>query len=191
MLPDIIDLNAAGYTVKVGKSGGRLFLLFVDRAGSNKQSSRPHYVRECADRATLAALERWFALRRDLWQEWGRLAEKVGADAFREHMDALLAAEPPPFVAGTVAMPLDDPHEIAFGEVLQEGTNSRVEVVRVHRFASEDVRRRFLQMREAGDFSQLGLKLLEIGWREGGVAVSRTLDDIAAGSGEHISQRRQ
>lgn len=176
MLPKTINRDTDDHFVLAGRKGGRLFLVFVSR----KASGKTLYVRECGNRATLEALQRWFTMRHDRWQAWAELAEAIGEEAFHNHMEAALAAEPPELVAGTSIRPLDDPREIAIDEVFQAAGGLRGETLHVHSFPSSEMRSHFLHLCQSDGSDRIGEKVLTIGWSEGSDALGRLLDQMAA-----------
>jgi hypothetical protein len=137
--------------------------------------------REAADERSLRALIRWAGVRRARWQDWGRLAEEIGREAFYQHMRDLMATEPPAECTGTVVQREDDPQEIVMGEMMHGAAGIHVEELYRHRFPSSAARDAFYDWFCTGRNCDLAADLLQIGFSQGTAALGEVLNEIAAG----------
>jgi hypothetical protein len=158
-----------------------LCILFASQAMINARvPTESLWHREAANKESMRALARWVGVRRASWQEWGRLAEAIGRDAFYRHMHDLMIAEPPALCTGTVVQRQDDPREIAMGEVTHGASGMRFEVLYRHRFASPAASDRFYDWFLTDRNCDLADSLLQIAYSKGTAALGKILDDLAA-----------
>lgn len=180
MLPRIIDQNAGDHAVLADRKGGRFHVLFVSRRELKNNPFHPHWVRECASEAVMNGLIRWFAARRDRWQEWGDKAEAIGIDAFWDHMEGVLAAEPLALVQGVMVRELADPYEVGIGELLIGKDGPRCETLYVHRFASVELCASFLYWyRREGVYGPLG-EMVQFAWSYGTDELGDLMEEVTA-----------
>lgn len=147
-----------------------------------KQTSRVDALwhRVAGDTASFDALLRWCAIRRDRWQEWGQIAEALGRDTFAEHMRERMDAEPVGVCLGTLVRRMADPREILLSDAMQGPQGMFEEPLATHRFASPTVRDRFFEWLFTDDNIDQLNSLSSLGYREGAVALGKSLDEIAA-----------
>lgn len=178
MLPKIIDNNEP-YTFM--SSPDRLSLVFASKHEFEHGGMiQPLWVRETADARTLQALQRWVAVRRDLWTGWGKLATAVGHAAMARHMERLLDASPLGEVVGTfVHLNDDDAHAITLGETVSGADGLAFETLYVHRFASRQMRERFFAWFNTGNNNRAAEELVHFGFNTGTDTVGELLDRIA------------
>ena len=160
MLPAIIDRNEHFQIILDDTRGFHALLVTADQlGGSNPMVTL--WVGTCLDDATLSALARWLGFRRDQWQDWGKLAERIGHEAFAQHMHAMMVAEPPEHVLGATITLHADPRELTIGEQLQGGSGMRSELIVRWLQASDDfhVLERLVQLAYSEGTKALGLEL--------------------------------
>jgi hypothetical protein len=189
MLPAIIDRNERFQIMFDDTRGFHALLVTSDQLGSPKPFV-PHWVGTCLDRGTLNALVRWLAFRRDQWQDWGRLAERIGRDAFAQHMHEMRAVEPLKHVIGTTMMLQDDPCEVTIGEQLQDESRVRTELIYRHRFASAAMRNRFHRWFHTGDNFYALEGLVHLAYSGGAKALGIELDRLAAATFSTAKRRK-
>ena len=179
MLPAIIDRNEHFQIILDDTRGFHALLVTADQlGGSNPMVTL--WVGTCLDDATLSALARWLGFRRDQWQDWGKLAERIGHEAFAQHMHAMMVAEPPEHVLGATITLHADPRELTIGEQLQGGSGMRSELIYRHRFASAAMRDRFVRWLPASDDFHVLERLVQLAYSEGTKALGLELDRMAA-----------
>jgi hypothetical protein len=89
MIPARINADAEHhYFLRDERSG--FHLVFVSRDQKKHNPFTPHWVGTCGNKESLEAMCRWTGVRRDQWQDWGALAERIGPQPFAKHMDGLL-----------------------------------------------------------------------------------------------------
>lgn len=178
MLPAIIDRNEHFQIILDDTRSFHALLVTADQLGGSNPFV-PLWVGTCLDDGTLYALARWLGFRRDQWQDWGKLAERIGRNAFAQHMHEMFAAEPLENVMGTTMTLQDDRREITIGEQLQGGSGMRSELIYRHRFASAAMRDRFDRWLQAsGNFHVLE-GLVHLAYSEGTRALGIELDRLA------------
>lgn len=200
-MPKIIDNNEP-YSFR--SCPDRLSLVFTSKHELEHCGMiQPLWVHETADARTLLALQRWLAVRRDLWTGWGKLATAVGHAAMARHMERLLDASPLGEVIGTfVHLHDDDASAITLGETLAGGAGLAFETLYVHRFASPQMRERFFEWFHTGNNNRAAEELVHVGFNTGTDFVGDLLDRIAAEMPEaapttnapasmHIARRRR
>lgn len=177
MLPKKIDYDGP-YVFKGAPD--RLHIVFASREAFLETPVKALWAREVANLRTLLALQRWVAVRRDLWEDWGRLAETDNRDAIVAHMEKLLAEQPIGEVMGTIVRRIDgDDRLISLGEMVFGAGGLRMEELYRHRFATAQARDRFLDWFHTGDNMQAAEELVHVGFCLGTDAVGRALDRIA------------
>lgn len=140
----------------------------------------PLWHREAGNAQSLDALIRWVAVRRDRWQEWGRLAEALGREEFYQHMRQRMEAEPPALCTGTVVQCQDDPVEVMFGGMMHGPQGLFLEPLYTHRFASPEARDSFYGWLWSDGNHELADSLVHIAFTAGTAELGRELDRIAA-----------
>jgi hypothetical protein len=80
MLPVSLDDNAVYEVLRDYRQGYRLLLVRKEQLEENAVLE-PLWVFPCGDQRSLSAATRWFAVRRGLWQAWGKMAEESGSAA--------------------------------------------------------------------------------------------------------------
>ena len=139
----------------------------------------PLWHRQAGDERSFRALVRWVGVRRARWQEWGRLAEALGRNAFYQHMHDLMIAEPVAECVGWTVQGLDDPHEVGMGEMIQGPNGLQTEELYRHRFKSAAARDRFFQWFYSDENFNCAPALLQIGYSRGTAELGKTLDELA------------
>lgn len=189
MLPTHIA-NDEIYTFRIDQRSG-LYILFATQEMIGRGGAvEPLWHREAGDLRSLEALTRWVGVRRGKWQQWGRLAETVGRDAFYQHMHDLMTAEPPAICTGTVVQRQDDPHEIVFGEMLHGMTGVYIEELYRHRFGTPQARDSFYDWFFTDQNCDSAAALLQIGYSRGTAALGDALDEIAAQRSKPLSRAK-
>ena len=166
----------------VANTGDRLHLVFATRETIEQvgRVKMPLWSREAGDDRTLRAMVRWAAQHRAQWQEWGRLAEAIGHDGFREHIDRLWAEEPPALTLGETVTVDEDPAVLVLGEMVDGPDHHRFQTLYAHRFPSAEIRTRFLTWFYAGRNSDVIQQLVGIAYAQGTAALGAVLNDLAA-----------
>lgn len=180
MLPRIID-NTEKYSFMASRNG-RLSIGFASAEAFARVGEIPVlWAQEVPDERTLLAMLRWVAVRRHLWDAWGRLAEAVGQQAFGRHMERLLTENPIGEVTGTLVHKVeDDDRAIVLGEVLSTRTGLKTDQLYRHRFGSTLARQRFFDWLYTSDNLSAAEELVLIGFNMGTDAVAEALETIAA-----------
>ena len=179
MLPAIIDRNEHFQIILDDTRGFHALLVSADQLGGSNPMV-PLWFGTCLDGVTLSALARWVGFRRDQWQAWGALAERIGRNAFAQHMHQMFAAEPLENVMGTTMTLQVDPLEVTIGEQLQDSFRMRTELIYRHRFASAAMRDRFDRWLHTGDNFQALERLVHLAYSQGTKALGLELDRLAA-----------
>lgn len=179
MIPARIDADTENHTFLRDERAG-FHLVFVSRESRKQNPFTPHWVGTCGNGESLEAMVRWMAVRRDQWQAWGELAERIGPQAFAKHMDDLLKAEPLVRVEGALIQRQDDPTQLGLGEMLTGPKGVRLEVLHVHTFRSAEACQAFHDWFHSGRNHQTAGALLSIAYSAGTDELGAALDDIAA-----------
>lgn len=154
-------------------------LVFVSREAKKQNPFMPHWVGTCGDKDSLDAMCRWTGVRRDQWQEWGELAERIGHQAFAKHMDDLLKAEPLVRVEAALVQRQDDPTQVGIGEMTYGPQGVRMEVLHVHTFQSEAACQAFHDWFHTGRNHEMAGGLVNIAYSAGTDELDTVLDNIA------------
>ena len=193
MLPTYIEVNEKYRFVIDNRNS--LCVIFATQAMMNaKVPTEPLWHREAGNDESMRALVRWVGIRRAHWQEWGRLAEAIGRDAFYRHMHDLMTAEPPALCTGTVVQRQADPREIAIGEMMHGPAGLHLEMLCRHRFASPAACDRFYEWFLTDRNCDLADPLLQIAYSQGTAALGQVLDELATDGAKPLSRaerRRQ
>lgn len=179
MLPAIIDRNEHFQIILDDTRGFHALLVTADQLGGSNPMV-PLWVGTCLDSATLSALARWLGFRRDQWQGWGMLADRIGHKAFAQHMHEMIVAEPLENVVGTTMTLQADPREVTIGEQLQDSFRMRTELIYRHRFVSAAMRNRFDRWLHTGDNFHALEGLVHLAYSQGTKALGLELDRLAA-----------
>ena len=178
MLLKKIDADTENYFfVQDCKRG--FFLLFTSAEEYKRNPFHPLWAREAADERTFKAMVRWAAIRRDRWQEWGELAERIGRDAFYDHLAGLMAAEPAELPTATLVHKSANPWEIELGQMLHGPHGRRAEYLHVHRFASAAARDGFFAWLYADDNISSAQILMDVAFGGGTDELDILLDKLA------------
>lgn len=179
MLPSTYD--ASEYSFVLNDTGPfRLFM--VSEALTKEATSRPTeplWHIEAADKRSLEALKRWVRMRRPLWPQWGRTAERHGRAALARQLDDLLQAEPPAHAVAIFMTTENGSNEISLGEVLDNGRALQRQVFYRHRFASSEARDAFQHWWLANNPEANGWAMLEVALSRGTALLGQALDKIA------------
>lgn len=187
MLPPFID-NTERYRFVIDRRN-TLCIVFATQAMLEANGPvTPLWHREAGDARSLDALIRWVAVRRDRWQEWGRLAEALGAEAFYAHMRERMAVEPIAERTATIVQRQDDPNEILIGEMMHGPQGLFVEPLYVHRFATPEALAAFYDWFNAEQNYQDVEGLVRVAFGEGTAVLGGILDKIAASTGSAITR---
>ncbi len=186
MLSKIIDNNVTKYLFMA--SPDRLSLVFARRtAFAQENPVQALWVRAVADTRTLLSLQRWVAVRRDMWEVWGRLAEAVGPASIVSHMEKLLDESPVGEVTGTIVhRDESDACVLSLGETLFGHGGLQMEELYRHRFASPEMGDRFFEWFYTGDNMGAAEVLVHIGFNAGTDAVGELMDRIAVEMPESV-----
>lgn len=179
MLPTHIEENEF-YTFAVDQRRGHHVVFATQEMMTRNGSVEPLWHREAGDERSLRALRRWVGVRRDRWQEWGRLAECIGTAAFYQHMRDLMAAEPVEECTGTVVQHGDDPQEIILGEMMHGLRGVHIETLYRHRFVSPAARSSFFDWFYTDRNCDLAAGLLQVAYSKGTAELGRRLDELVA-----------
>lgn len=178
MLPATIDRNEHFSIVLDDKRGFHALLVVADALG-RPEPFVPLWIGTCQDAGTLSALARWLGVRRAQWQDWGKLAERVGAHAFARHMQELIAVEPLGHVVATVVTLQDDPRELTIAEQIQDAAGTRTELIYQHRFANAAARARFNRWFQTGANVDALEAFVQLAYCKGTKSLGVELDRLA------------
>lgn len=171
--------------------GHGFHLLFVTAAMMTQSPFTPMWVLNCGDRATLHAVARWAAVRRQRWTDWATLFGALGSQDFDAYMRQLLADEPAMHVTATKMRFDDQANEVVFSQILESGTTvSSGEVVR-HRFASADEFDTFKRWLNADGIAERAEQLVSLAFAEGTDPFGAMVDELARPKAMSRQQRRQ
>lgn len=187
VLPKSIQYNER-YIFVVDRGQG-YHLAFVSPEMLSRVKSEPvepHWYFECGDERSLDAALRWFAVRRSLWANWGRLVTTAGRQVFSRHIAQLMADDPIAEVLGTMVNRDDDPCVMSMGQMLAGPTGLRTEILVQHRFKSAAARDLFFDWFATDRNSDDAGPLLNLAFEKGTDALSAILDDAA----EALQSRR-
>lgn len=179
MIPRRIDADAENHFFLRDERQG-FHLVFVSREAKKQNPFMPHWVGPCGNAESLEAMVRWMAVRRDQWQAWGELAERIGHQAFARHMDDLLKAEPLVRVEAALIQRQADPTQIGIGEMTAGPDGMRLEVLHVHTFRSVEACDAFHDWFNSGGHHELTADLVGLAFACGTDELDAVLDDIAA-----------
>ena len=173
MLPKTID-HTSRYQFKTADRDGHLFVMLVDQ--HQAAPIEPLWIRICGNEESRQALQQWLSVRRDEWQELGKLAHELGYEAFAGHVETLMSEAPPGIYQATVVNRPDDDRQVAFSMYLSTGG---IEPLYVHTFASAEKRDRFFEWFHSGKNELNADKLVDIAFEKGTLALASELDAIA------------
>ena len=179
MIPNLIDPTAENHYFMMDERAGH-HLVFVSQELAKQNPFHPHWVGTCGNAAALQAMARWTAVRRDQWQEWGAMAERIGQSAFAAHMHALLEADPLEQVEGALIQRQTDPTRIGVGQVVNGRDGMRMDILHIHAFNSIEACDAFHAWLMSKGNHELAARLVAIAYREGTDELSAALDEIAA-----------
>lgn len=178
MLPSYID-NTEPYRFVIDRRNTLCIVFATQAMLTTNGPVVPLWHREAGDARSLNVLIRWIAVRRDRWQEWGRLAEALGAEGFYAHMRERMAAEPIAECTGTVVKRRDDPVEILISDLMHGPHGIFLEPLYLHRFATPEAREAFYDWFLAGDNHESIEALVGVAFSDGTAVVGALLDRLA------------
>lgn len=178
MIPARIDADTEKHFFLRDERQG-FHLVFVSREAKKQNPFMPHWVAPCGNKESLDAMCRWTGVRRDQWEEWGELAERIGHQAFAKHMDDLLKAEPLVRVEAALLQRQDDPLQVGIGEMTNGPAGMRLELLHVHTFQSVEACKAFYDWFHTGRNHELAGGLLNIAYSAGTDELGAALDEIA------------
>lgn len=179
MIPARIDADTENHYFLRDERAG-FHLVFVSREAKKQNPFMPHWVAPCGNKESLDAMCRWTSVRRDQWEVWGELAERIGHRAFAKHMDDLLKAEPLVRVEAALLQRQDDPVQVGIGEMLTGPEGMRLEVLHVHTFQSVEACEAFHGWFHTGRNHEAAGALLNIAYSAGTDELGDVMDRIAA-----------
>lgn len=147
----------------------------------------PLYVFPCRDRFSYQAAQRWFNVRRALWQQWGELADAAGSEALIEHIGTLLEAEPIGLVQGSVIKADAEPKVLCLGECVMTPNGIRNEVLYRHRFSTTGKRKRFFDWFLSNASNGAPERLIDLAISSGTAKLAVVLEQIAAGEIDRLA----
>jgi len=187
MLPTHIEENEK-YKFVIDRRNGLCVVFATQEMMTVNGPVEPLWHRKAGDERSLGALIRWIGVRRACWQDWGRLAEEIGRDAFYQQMRDLMDAQPIAECTGTVVQRQDDANEIVVGEMMQGAAGIQIEELYRHRFPSPAGRNAFYDWFFTDRNCDLAAALLQIGYSQGTAALGEALDEIAAARAKPLSR---
>lgn len=178
MLPPYID-NTERYRFVIDRRNTLCVVFATQAMLAANGPVTPLWHREAGDERSLNALIRWIAVRRDRWQEWGRLAETIGAEAFYSHMRERMQEEPIAEPTGPLLQRRDDPVEILLGEMMHGPQGMFLEPLYLHRFASPEAREAFYDWFFQGTNHENLAALVDVAFSDGTALLGEMLDRLA------------